>query len=135
MKSSLDKLGSFGALVAAAACPVCFPKLALVGALIGLGGLAAYERKLFIASQVLVGLAVLGHALSFAQHRRRWLLAMAVAGGAAFFLGLYVFSSEWLVYAGLALLVLCSVADIWARMRGRASPPAPSVASHLKGSL
>lgn len=36
MKTILDKAGSVGALVAAAACPIYFPKLALVGvALLG----------------------------------------------------------------------------------------------------
>jgi hypothetical protein len=28
MKTHLEKIGSFGGVIAAAACPVCFPKLA-----------------------------------------------------------------------------------------------------------
>ena len=57
MKVHLEKFGSIGAIVAAAACPVCFPKLALLGAILGLGGLGAYEWQLFIVAQVLVALA------------------------------------------------------------------------------
>jgi hypothetical protein len=54
MKTYLEKIGSFGGIIAAAACPVCFPKLALIGALFGLGALGAYESQLFVAAQVLI---------------------------------------------------------------------------------
>ena len=37
MKPLLEKSGTLGAIVSAAASPVCFPKLALVGAMLGLG--------------------------------------------------------------------------------------------------
>ena len=36
----LENYGSFGAIAAAAICPICFPKLALLGAFFGLGALA-----------------------------------------------------------------------------------------------
>lgn len=121
MSRLLDKFGSFGAALAAAACPVCFPKLALLGALLGLGSLSAYEAQLFIAAQALVILAVLGHAWSFRRHRERWRLASAVLSGTAVFLGLYLFRSEWLSYAGLAALVALSILDVWRRARPFAS--------------
>jgi hypothetical protein len=54
MKAYLERIGSFGRIIAAAACPVCFPKLALIGALFGLGALGAYESQLFVAAQVLI---------------------------------------------------------------------------------
>lgn len=116
MKVFLERFGSAGAVVAAAACPICFPKLALVGALLGLGGLGAYEAQFFIAAQVLVGVAVLGHILSFRQHGIRWRLAVAVLSGAAVFVGLYLFRSEWISYAGLAGLVFVSAADLWSHL-------------------
>ena len=115
MKTILEKAGSVGAVVAAAACPVCFPKLALLGALFGLGALGAYESQLFLAAQVLVAVAVAGHALSFFKHHNRWLLASAVASGAAVFAGLYWIGSEAVVYAGLACLVAASATDFWLR--------------------
>lgn len=116
VKPPVEQLGSVGAVIAAAACPVCFPKLALVGALLGLGGLGAYEAQLFIAAQALVILAVAGHVLSFRQHRKHWLLAIAILGGAAVFFGLYLFPSEWLAYLGLAALVVASAADLRVRL-------------------
>jgi len=119
MKTHFDKLGSAGALIAAAACPICFPKLALLGSLIGLGAFSAYEAQLFIAAQLLVIVAVGGHVLAYLQHRKVWLLAAALAGGAAFFIGLYVVGSEWVAYAGFAGLVAASGADLWSRLRLR----------------
>lgn len=117
MKPWLDKAGSIGSVIAAAACPVCFPKLALVGALFGLGALGAYEYQLFIAAQVLVVVAAAGSALAYLRHRNGWLLAAALLGAAAVFAGLYLFGSEWLTYAGFAGLVVASANEFWGRFR------------------
>jgi mercuric ion transport protein len=119
MKPFLDKLGGIGAVVAAAACPVCFPKLALIGALFGLGAFGAYEAQLFIAAQALVVVSMIGHGLSYLRHRNRWLLGGALASGAAVFAGLYWIGSEWLAYAGLLGLVAASVPQLWGRIRPR----------------
>lgn len=116
-----DKLGSFGAIVAAAACPICFPKLALIGAFFGLGAFSAYEYQLLIAAQVLVVVALLGHGLAYRRHRRPWLLATALAGGAAVFGGFYVAGSEWLVYAGFIGVVAASATDLWLQLRLKAT--------------
>jgi len=48
MQFKLENFGSFGAIVAAAACPICFPKLALLGAFFGLGALSKYEAFFFM---------------------------------------------------------------------------------------
>jgi len=129
MKTHLEKIGSLGAVIAAAACPICFPKLALLGALFGLGALGAYESQLFIAAQILIAVAVLGHALAYLQHRKAWLLGLAILSGAAVFGGLYLVPSEAMIYAGFAGLVATSATDYWARFRGtqassRQTPPA-----------
>jgi len=117
MKTHLEKIGIFGAIAAAAACPICFPKLALVGALFGLGALGAYESQLFLAAQVLIAVAVLGHVLAYWQHRKRWLLGLAIASGAAVFGGLYALHSEAVTYAGFVGLVVASATDFWGRYR------------------
>lgn len=118
MKAYLDKLASFGAVAAAAACPICFPKLALLGAFFGLGGLAAYEAQLFIVAQALVVLAAAGHVIA---RRSRTLAGLALAGSGLFFGGLYVAGSELLAYGGLALLVAASAIDLWRRLPRRSS--------------
>lgn len=117
MKTHLEKLGSFGSIVAAAACPICFPKLALIGAFFGMGGLGAYEWQFLIASQLLVGVAVAGNVLAYLRHRKLWILLVALFGGATFFAGLYVVGSEAVVYAGFAALVAGSTAELWGRVR------------------
>jgi mercuric ion transport protein len=117
MKAHLEKVGTIGAVAAAAACPICFPKLALIGAFFGLGALSAFEYQFLIAAQALVALAVAGHALAYLRHRNRWLLGSALLSGSAVFAGLYVAGSELLVYAGLAGLVAASSADLWGRLR------------------
>lgn len=116
MNGYLEKAGSIGAVVAAAACPVCFPKLALLGALFGLGGLAAYESQLFVAVQILVLLALAGNTLAYLRHGRGWLVALSAASTAAFFAALYVAGSELLAYAGLAGLFAASMVDLWGRL-------------------
>src|SRR5260221_6651697 len=116
-------MGIIRALMAGVACTICFPKLALLGALLGLGALGAYESQLFIAAQVLIAVAVLGHALAYLQHRKAWLLGLAIASGAAIFGGLYLLNSEAIIYAGFAGLVVTSATDYWARSR---RTPAPS---------
>lgn len=116
MRLPLDKLGSAGALVAAAACPVCFPKLALLGALFGLGALGAYEAQLFIAAQVLVLVALAGHALAYRSQRNALLLAFAALSAAAVFAGIYWLGSELVTYAGFAGLAAASVPTFWNRL-------------------
>jgi hypothetical protein len=125
MTRHLDKVASVGAVIAAAACPICFPKLALLGGLIGLGAFSAYEAQLFIASQLLVILALAGHALAYWKERKRWVFGGALVSGTAVFAGLYAFGSEWLTYIGFAGLVATSSVDLWGRLRRR--PIATSV--------
>ena len=117
MKTYLDKIGSIGAIIAAAACPICFPKLALIGALFGLGGLGAYEYQLLVAAQVLVAVTIASHALAYFRQRNPWLPASAVVGGIAVFAGLYLAGSELLVYLGFAALLAASTAEFWSRFR------------------
>ena len=122
MKTYMEKAGSIGAVAAAAACPVCFPKLALIGGVFGLGAFSAYEYQFLMAAQVFVLLAAAGHAISFRRHRNAWLLASALLGAGAVFAGLYLVGSEMLIYAGLAALVAASTSDLWRRFRPKAAP-------------
>jgi len=50
---SPEKFGTVGAVLAALACPICFPKVALVGAAVGLGVFAPYEGYIALAVQAL----------------------------------------------------------------------------------
>lgn len=115
----LEKIGSFGSIVAAAACPACFPQLAAFGMLVGLGALGAYESEIFLATQILVVVAIVGHALAYARQRRLALLLLGAGGGILFFAGMYLVRSEIVVYAGLLAMLVASVSDLLRRQRIR----------------
>jgi len=106
----LDRFGTAGAVVAAAACPICFPKLALVGAAVGLGVFAPFEGYVAMGVQVLFVLVFIGQLLAFRRHRNRWLLALSSATTVLLFVGYYVVPSSILLQVSLAGLV---VASIW----------------------
>jgi mercuric ion transport protein len=119
MKAYLDKLGSFGSVVTAAACPGCFPHLAAVGTLVGLGVLGSYESRIFLATKILVALAIVGHVVSYRTQRNLALLVLGAGGGVLFFSGMYLFRSEGVTYLGLAAMLLASATDLVRKLRAR----------------
>ena len=106
----MEKFGTFGAIIAAAACPVCFPKLALLGALFGFAALAKYELIFFYGAQFLVILAVAGHVMTYKTSRNRKILSLALVSAVLLFISLYVASCEILSYVAFSGLV---VATLW----------------------
>ena len=107
--SFFEKFGTFGAVVAAAACQICFPKVALVGAAIGFGTLAPFEGYIAVGVQVLFVLAFAGQVLAFPRHRNRWLLVLSAATTVLLFAAYYLFSSSTLLQVSLASLVAASI--------------------------
>ena len=105
----LEKTGTVGAVIAALACPICFPKVALIGAAVGLGVLAPFEGYIAIGAQVLFVLAFIGQVLSYPRHRNRWLLGLSVLTTALLFVAYYAFTSTLLLETSLALLVAASI--------------------------
>ncbi len=86
----LEKLSPVGTVVAAAGCPVCFPALAAVGSVLGLGAFAAYENEFLIVMQVLMGLNLLLFWVSY--RRTRYLPSFLVgvgSGGVCSSLGIF----------------------------------------------
>jgi len=116
MKNSLEKFGSFGAIFAAMVCPVCFPKLALLGALIGMGTLTAYETAFFIGVQVFVVLALAGHVVSYRKHQNWKLLSLVSSSVILLFISLYVYVSELLSYLSFGGLI---AATLWLMVENR----------------
>jgi len=106
---SLEKLGTFGAVLAALACPICFPKLALVGVALGMGVFAPFEGYVVLAVQALFVLAFVGQWLAFRRHRNRWLLSLSGAVTLLVFVGYYIFLSTVLLQFALVGLAVASV--------------------------
>ena len=110
LKFQLEKLGTFGAIIAAILCPICFPKLALLGAVLGLGVLAPFEAWFAVAAQAFLIMSLMGHVLVFRRHRNKLILILAGFGVVLVFASLWVFYIEAAAYLGLVAVV---VATIW----------------------
>ena len=113
----LEKLGTVGAMLAAILCPICFPKLALIGAMLGLGALTPYEGWFAAAAQVFLVLALVGHVVAYRRHRNRWIAVLAGVGVTLVLDSLWLRYVEALVYAGLVALVAATVWSMFAMRR------------------
>ena len=118
-RASIEKFGSVGAVLAALACPICFPKVALIGAALGLGALQPFEPYIALGLQALFVVALVGHMFAYRRHRNRWLLGLAWLATIMLFEGYYIIPSAILLQAALAAL---GVASVWLvlEMRRRA---------------
>ena len=105
----IEKTGTVGAVIGALACPICFPKVALIGAAVGLGALAPFEGYIAMGVQALFILAFVGQMLAYPRHRNRWLLTLSALTTALMLVSYYAFSSSLLLQISLALLVAASV--------------------------
>jgi mercuric ion transport protein len=112
-----EKLGTTGAVIAALACPICFPKLALVGTALGLGIFAPYEKYVALGVQALFVMAFVGQALSYRTHRNNWLLGFSGFVTVLVFVGYYVIPSSILLQVSLAGLVIASIWQVVAIKR------------------
>ena len=97
----------------------CFPQLAALGTVVGLGALSAYEAQIFLATKILVALAIVGHLLAYRSHRSLVLLVLGAGGGIAFFLAMYLLGSARLAYVGLLAMLAASVVEVVRRLRAR----------------
>jgi len=105
-KDHLDKIGSFGAVFAAALAPCCFPLLGVIATSLGLGAAEQFAPQLQYAVQFFVLLAVAGSAMMYRVHRRSLPLILSVTGAALCFVHYYFHFSEPLIYGGFGLLVI-----------------------------
>jgi len=105
----MEKIGTIGAVLAAAACPACFPTLTVMGAALGFGIFRRFEGWVFTVFQILVVVAMLGNILSFFRHRRAFPLIIGITGPLLIFFALYARFNQLLLYLGLFGLVAASV--------------------------
>ncbi len=110
--SPVGKIGTVGSLIAAGACPACFPMLAIVGSAVGLGVLHPFEGKVFLVFQLLVGVSLIGSFISYFNHRKILpLLIGAISPGLIFF-ALYIRFHPVIIYSGLFVLAVASVMNM-----------------------
>jgi mercuric ion transport protein len=125
MKSGVvEKFGTIGALLAAA-CPACFPMLAVVGTALGLGILSPFEGWVFVVFQIFVAAAVFGTVFSFVRHHRVFSFIIGLTGPALIFFALYVRFSQALLYLGLFGLAAASALNYVANRQCARCEPNP----------
>lgn len=123
LSSSLDKIGSVGALLAAIAAPCCFPIFAAFAAGVGLGALSEYESVVLYLFQGFALLSFVGLVLGYRRHRRigpALVGAVSVAAIAYNFYGSYRLTT---LYAGLAGLLVATIWNYFAGRGRRAADP------------
>ena len=122
-----DKAGALGSIVSAMGCAACFPALASFGAAIGLGFLSQYEG-LFISRllPLFAGVALLANALGWLKHRQWHRSVLGMVGPAVVLaVTLWFLGEKWaeyLLYAGLALMVGVSIWDFVSPANRRCAP-------------
>ena len=112
----LDKIGSVGAVLAAAAAPCCFPFLGIVGSILGLSFLAPYESYLIYAIQFLAIVALAGSFIAYRGHRKILPLSLGIASTAVVLYALNIDINDRLLYLGFAGLI---VVAIWNSIEAR----------------
>ncbi len=112
-----DKSGSFGGVIAAMGCAACFPALASIGAVIGLGFLTRWE-DLFMSTLIplFAWIALLANALGWFSHHQWHRSLLGMAGPTLVLLSLYPwFMYPWFkvtLFAGLSLMVIVAIWDL-----------------------
>jgi mercuric ion transport protein len=112
-----DKTGSFGVLVSAMGCSMCFPALASLGAALGLGFLSQWEG-LFITTllPLFAWLALLINGLGWFSHKQWRRSLLGISGPTLLLMSLYpLFRYQWstyVTYVAIALMIAVSLWDI-----------------------
>ncbi|WP_027492020.1 organomercurial transporter MerC [Rhodanobacter sp. OR444] len=116
---SADKAGVIGVIVAAMGCAACFPAIASLGAVIGLGFLSRYEGLFItILMPVFALVALFAYLISWRGHRQWRRMLPGVIGAllvlaAAVLMRFLGWPTAWLLYPGLALMLAASFWDLF----------------------
>jgi len=110
-----DKAGSLGALVAAMGCSMCFPAIASLGAVVGLGFLGQWEW-VFINTlmPIFAWVTLVLNALGWFNHRQWHRSLLGMLGPSLLLLSLYpLFQYRWSTYVTYTALGLMVAVSIW----------------------
>lgn len=110
-----DKAGALGSLMSAMGCAMCFPAIASLGSVIGLGFLSQWEGILInILLPAFALLTLVLNALGWFSHRQWRRSFLGMLGPFLLLLSLYPwFQYAWSSYVTYAALVLMVVASFW----------------------
>lgn len=115
---SADKAGIIGVIVSAMGCAACFPAIASLGAVVGLGFLSRYEG-IFITFllPLFALLALVAYVIGWLNHRQTLRALPGVIGAllvlaSAVFMRFLGWPTAWLLYPGLVLMLATSLWDL-----------------------
>lgn len=117
MRDGVGKFGSLGAILTAALCPICFPKLALLGAFFGLGFLTKYETVFFFTAQIFVLAILIASIINYRRYKNRMLLMLVVMSAILFMSSLYIYVNEIASYVALGGLLIASIWTVFESRR------------------
>lgn len=131
-----DRTGALGTLASGMGCAACFPALAGIGATLGLGFLASWERT-FITTLIplFAVIALIANSLTWRVHRQtvRGLVSvtgplLVLAGVAPFQLklGQYAAYAQFVFYAGLVLMMVSALWNLVRPARRQCVVPVPA---------
>ena len=116
-----DKAGVVGAIVSAIGCAGCFPALGSFGAALGLGFLSQYEGMFIrILLPLFAVVALAANVVGWRRHRNLLRGVTSVVGpllvlAAVFVMRVMSVRSGFLLYPGLALMIVVAIWDLVSR--------------------
>lgn len=123
MIKSLDRIGSIGALLSAAAAPCCFPIFATVAAATGLGVFGPHETIVLYAFQAFALLSLVGLFVAYRSHHRIGPLLLGALSVAAIAYTFYWSFQLVVIYGGLVGLLVATVWNYFVRRVHHAKQP------------
>jgi len=126
MKTLLSLLGSTGSVISAmaAAAPCCLPLLAGASGAIGLNTLLPYSSYTLYAVQAFALLALMGAFVSYKKHRYVGPVLLSVGSALAIFFAYNVSLIAYVLYLGLAGLVVAAIWNLFLMKRCNQCPTA-----------
>lgn len=124
---------AIGTVVATLSCAMCFPALASIGAILGLGFLAQYEGVMLdYLLPLFSSVALAANALGYFLHRQWHRSMLGMVGPVLVLLTLYPLWeyawSNYVMYSGLVLMAGFAIADlVWPDNRRCLSQPTAQV--------
>ncbi len=119
----VEKIGSFGTIITAAACPVCWPLFIPIGSALGLGILQPYEGFMMnIIFPIFVMITFIGSFLSYRIHKSLYPLIITNLSVIFILFGFYIDWNRMLMYIGIIGVIMGSIAGIMAKRNVKKSP-------------
>ena len=109
-RNVLDKAGSIGTLLSAAAIPCCFPFLSFIGSAAGLSVvLFRYQRWMSYLIVVSAVIAVVGGIIAFRGHRKPAPLVVSAISAGLLIYGVNAFLYTNYIYPGIIGLFIAAI--------------------------